>query len=578
MALENQAPDVTARPGPSRMTDTRRQDFDNMDFQDSAAQNLPAPRGPSDQNAGTGSQSQTDGGWQTVLTLRQKKAIAKEKKTKPPEYSGTLKHQEASAGQATGKSKRKPAYRRLPPLPKDDFKIVVRPHQGLPVKNLTSPLLADAVIVACGGQISGEQFLLRIKPGSNIFIVSTPHQTVADYVRRITTLSINGRPHSVNAYVATSEGTTKGVIHGLDPHTTPEALKANLRIRTQGVEILQARMFRNTKTAVITFFGRITPRYVYYNGGELACYPYKVTTQVCKVCHQMGHRSDVCPQPDTPVCHTCGQQDPVDGHECAPKCAACGEGHMTGDRSCKKRLKPQSNRPPRAGVPRTTRKDPSTKPPQRQRWLSSDDEESASDPFPELPGTRRRSRSRTPKNSNEKNSPTHSQSPKTPKSRAPGTATKQAPQDNTVSWARVVSPTAPVTENPAYQKIINENKLLRESLAEIKRELASLKASSCTEPNKTAHTKEAGSPVKVITTPNTMEGTLQQVVQQLQTMQNFQQQMYAELQSLKTYVDESVASVRTAVRKRASTSPGAQSSRRPKPIPSSDSESTIHGE
>ncbi|KAH8025062.1 hypothetical protein HPB51_002958 [Rhipicephalus microplus] len=124
-----------------------------------------------------------------------------------------------------------PAHRRLPPLFKDDFKIVVRPHEGLPVKTSTSPLLADAVIEACNGKISGEQFLLRIKQGSNIFIVLTPHQTVADHVRRITTLKINGQPHSVNPYVATSEGTTKGVIHGLDPQTSPEALKSQSCIR-----------------------------------------------------------------------------------------------------------------------------------------------------------------------------------------------------------------------------------------------------------------------------------------------------------------------------------------------------------
>ncbi|KAL1415812.1 hypothetical protein MTO96_028768 [Rhipicephalus appendiculatus] len=205
--------------------------------------------------------------------VREEKALAKEKKAKSVDFSRTSNHQEASTAEATGQSKHRPAYRRLPPLPKDDFKIVVQPHQGLPVKNLTSPLLADALIAACSGQISGEQFSLRINPGSNIFIVSMPHHTVADHVRRITKLSINGRPHSVNAYVATSEGTANGVIHGLDPHTTPEALKANLRIRTQGVEILHARMFRNTKTAVITFFGGLTPRYVYYNGGELVCYP-----------------------------------------------------------------------------------------------------------------------------------------------------------------------------------------------------------------------------------------------------------------------------------------------------------------
>ncbi|KAH8027829.1 hypothetical protein HPB51_010475 [Rhipicephalus microplus] len=135
----------------------------------------------------------------------------------------------------------------LPPLPKDDFNIVVRPHRGLLVKTLTSPLLADTVIEACSGQISGEQFLLGIKRGSNIFIDSTPHQTVADQVRRIATLKINGRPHSVNSYAATSEGTTEGVIHGLDLHTTPQVLEANLRIRTQGVEILQARMLKTSR-------------------------------------------------------------------------------------------------------------------------------------------------------------------------------------------------------------------------------------------------------------------------------------------------------------------------------------------
>ncbi|KAH8024666.1 hypothetical protein HPB51_000397 [Rhipicephalus microplus] len=188
-----------------------------MDLQDSTAKSLSTPNETNGQNAETDSQNQADGAWQTVLTLRQKKALAKEKKAKFIDFSNTSYHQQLSTAEATGKSKYRPAYRGLPTLPKDDFKTVVQSHQGLPVKTLTSPLLADAMIEACSGQISGEQFLLRVKRGSNIFIVSTPHQTVADHVRHITTLKINGRPHSVNAYVAKSEGTTKGVIHGLDP-------------------------------------------------------------------------------------------------------------------------------------------------------------------------------------------------------------------------------------------------------------------------------------------------------------------------------------------------------------------------
>ncbi|KAH7964200.1 hypothetical protein HPB51_027562 [Rhipicephalus microplus] len=219
------------------------------------------PNETNDPNTETDSQNQADGAWQTVLTLQQKKALEKEKKAKSMNFLMTSYHQQISTAEATGKSKYRPAYRRLP-LSKDDLTIVVRPHQGLPVKNLTSPLLADAVIAACSGKISGEQFSLRIKRCFNIFIVSTPRQTVADHVRRITTLKINGRPHSVDPYVATSEGKTKGVIHSLDLHTTPEALKANLHVRTQGVEILQARMFKNTKTALTTFFGGIAPCYV----------------------------------------------------------------------------------------------------------------------------------------------------------------------------------------------------------------------------------------------------------------------------------------------------------------------------
>ncbi|KAL1445280.1 hypothetical protein MTO96_029264 [Rhipicephalus appendiculatus] len=115
MALANEPPDASVRPGPSRLTETLRQDLHNMDFQDSTAHIFPTPRGPSDKNAGTDSRNQADGAWQTVLTLRQKKALAKEK-AKSVDFSRTSNHQQASTAEATGKSKHRPAYRRLAPL------------------------------------------------------------------------------------------------------------------------------------------------------------------------------------------------------------------------------------------------------------------------------------------------------------------------------------------------------------------------------------------------------------------------------------------------------------------------------
>lgn len=253
----------------------------DMDCRDADAHDLTPSRDPNTTDAGTPRQREVDGDWQTVLTLRQRKAQARERHAKTPDHDGVSHPQQSSNGQ-TQCPRRKPRYRRLPPLPRDDFKVIVRPHQGLPIKNFTSPTLADAVIAACGGLITGEQFLLRIKPGSNIFIVSTPHQEVAEKVRSIARLVVNGQPHSVNAYVATGDGATRGVIHGLPPRTPPDVIKANLKVRTQGVEILHARMLGDTKTAVITFYGTTVPRCVYYRGGELPCYPYKTPRKCAK--------------------------------------------------------------------------------------------------------------------------------------------------------------------------------------------------------------------------------------------------------------------------------------------------------
>ncbi|KAL1471827.1 hypothetical protein MTO96_039697 [Rhipicephalus appendiculatus] len=119
----------------------------------------------------------------------------------------------------------------LPPLPKEDFKVVVRRSQGLPIKELTAPQIAEAVVNACQGKITGSQFLLRLKPGSNIFIISTPDQDVADITRKITGLTLNGRLHAVNAYAAVGDGPTeRSSTYDIAPNTRPGTLLANLRI------------------------------------------------------------------------------------------------------------------------------------------------------------------------------------------------------------------------------------------------------------------------------------------------------------------------------------------------------------
>ncbi|KAH7984714.1 hypothetical protein HPB52_023579 [Rhipicephalus sanguineus] len=78
----------------------------------------------------------------------------------------------------------------------------------------------------------GTDFIVRIRPGPNIS-VSTPHKEIARVLHRVDTLTLGGKNYEFNAYVATPEGTLRGVIHIIDPGTPPE-LFANLRVLTQG--------------------------------------------------------------------------------------------------------------------------------------------------------------------------------------------------------------------------------------------------------------------------------------------------------------------------------------------------------
>ncbi|KAL1473494.1 hypothetical protein MTO96_038627 [Rhipicephalus appendiculatus] len=284
----------------------------------------------------TGHQShaEEDASWQAVKSTKQRKQEALERRR-----SNAGPQDQFKTGTSTFKKLPK-----LPPLPKDDYKIVIRPNQGLPLRNILTPTLAQAIIQACKAAIKDDQFILRINPGSNIAILSTKYEEVAEKARLIRTLVLNGRAHAVRAYAANGDDTLRGVIHGVPMNTSTETLMAHLRVRTHGVEIITARMIGTTKSAAITFFSPTLPRTVYYYGGELRCYPFRPTIEVCKL-------------------------------------RLVREAHLTGDPTCKQRLKAPKPKQPRiqAGHSDKFHQDNSNDPPRTKtlRWFSSEEEEDA---------------------------------------------------------------------------------------------------------------------------------------------------------------------------------------------------------
>ncbi|KAH8031610.1 hypothetical protein HPB51_019510 [Rhipicephalus microplus] len=201
-------------------------------------------------------QDEEDASWQAAKSTKKRKQEA-------------LERRRGSAGLQDQVKTGTPTFKKLPklpPLPKDDYKIVIRPNQGLPLRNILTPTLAQAIIEACQAGIRDDHFILRINPGSNIAILSTKYEEVADKVRLIRALVLNGRAHAVRAYAANGDDTLRGVIHGVPMNTSTETLMAHLRVRTHGVEIITARMIGTTKSAAITIFGPTLPRTVYYYG------------------------------------------------------------------------------------------------------------------------------------------------------------------------------------------------------------------------------------------------------------------------------------------------------------------------
>ncbi|KAH7974304.1 hypothetical protein HPB49_013858 [Dermacentor silvarum] len=234
--------------------------------------------------------------------------------------------------------------------------------------------VARAIVQATGGAptCKGDDFITRLRPGSNIIIVSTPPEGTAATLMKIMSLTFHGRSHPVKVYLSTPEDLLKGVIHAIDVGTSEEELMANLRVRTHGVRIVRARMLCQSQTALLHFEGPQVPRFVYFFGGEMPCRDYKPTRQFCPICRTTGHPPDVCPNPTVRACNTCNHPNPEAGHTCVPKCALCGGAHLMAAKDCNNKLK---RIPPPRGKPASTTA-PKTQRHPRPRWVSSKREDS----------------------------------------------------------------------------------------------------------------------------------------------------------------------------------------------------------
>lgn len=262
---------------------------------------------------------------------------------------------------------------RMPPLPREDIKIVLRIRGGLNISKVGPTMVADAVTTAACIETSKRE-LDTICPNfqQNIIVVSTPEEENATKYVRIRSILVAGRMHEVAAYRTAPYATCKGIIKDIPRCDGPGVLQRKI-VNSRNPLALAAKRIKETSTVIVAFDGYRVPNYVRYENALVRCTLYRKQIDICYVCGRLGHRADVCPSPSEAICRGCGASSPDEEHQCTPKCKLCGERHLTAGKECKQRFQipyvVRRRRRERARAERSRTRSPS--PDQRNRDASN---------------------------------------------------------------------------------------------------------------------------------------------------------------------------------------------------------------
>lgn len=214
---------------------------------------------------------------------------------------------------------------KMPRLPRDDIKVIVRPRDGLNIRSTCGASLDEAIRNGAG---VGDDEMITIDPNptQNILVISTPEESTATKITKMKVLTINGKRYETNAYVSAPENMTKGIIRNLPPKYNQDQLVEAL-VNTRNPSLTYAKRLGSTTNVILLYEGNRVPSWVYFNSVMIRVSLYRKQIDFCKECGRLGHRPDVCPRPYIKLCPICGLKNPINGHECTPQCRICGEAH-----------------------------------------------------------------------------------------------------------------------------------------------------------------------------------------------------------------------------------------------------------
>ncbi|KAH7959225.1 hypothetical protein HPB49_009421 [Dermacentor silvarum] len=232
-------------------------------------------------------------------------------------------HPSAPENPAVTQKTQSRAEAKPPPVPRSDYKIIVRVRGGLKCAANHPCTLSQIILKASGLSISDRTSSdqIRVNTVNHAVLINTPDMGRVDLYHNIKNLQFNGTPHEVATHVANPVDTCRGSIR-LPPDYSEDDIASTPHSCNPTLTIGSARRLCNTETILVIFQGKIIHFYVNYDGCSLRCRPIRQKVGACTRCHEIGHHQDVCTNDTETLCPKCGMKDAPMHHECHPICVA----------------------------------------------------------------------------------------------------------------------------------------------------------------------------------------------------------------------------------------------------------------
>lgn len=161
------------------------------------------------------------------------------------------------------------------PLPRDDFKLVLRPQDGLKLANLDIAEVSLALLNSINFTWRQANLRVRVDATQNTATISTPSSDAAKALGNLKQLKIGNTIHMVTLYGLAPDDSSKGLVRGVPLRFSDAEILANSD--QSQFEIYTCRRLGQSKMVILTFAGLKVPFFVTLFGGEYPVSLYKKT-------------------------------------------------------------------------------------------------------------------------------------------------------------------------------------------------------------------------------------------------------------------------------------------------------------